>query len=132
MARKFASKTARRFTTEDLHDAGASEAFISMYLSTAGDRRHSIREELDSGYGGEVLERGGDPSNAGGGFFAKVWNGDLFDAFLHADGSNTPLMLEVFGPEKIRRQGVDEAGYGLDYATRMVNDKATRHGYDEL
>jgi len=132
MANQFAAKGDRRFGTEQLYDAGASEAFVSMYLSASGGRRHSVQEELDSGYGGDVLADGDDPTRVAGGFFSKLWDGDVFDAFLHADGNNTPLMLEVFSPKQIRDHAVDEGDYSIDYATRMVNDRAERHGYDPL
>jgi len=103
-----------------------------MYLSASGVRRHSVREELDSGFGGKKLANGDDPTNVAGGFFTKVWNGDVFEAFMHADGNNTPLMLEVFSPKQIRDHGVDKEDYGIDFATRKVNEKSSRHGYDPI
>lgn len=132
MAQDTASGGKRRFTTEELKDAGASEDFVSMYLSTAGDRRHSIREELNEGYGGDVLADGGDPTRASGGFFRKLWDGHTFDAFLHADGDNTRIMLDVLGAQKIMEQGVNVGGYGLAYAKRMVNQNAESVGMDGL
>lgn len=125
------SSNERKFGTDELKAAGASEAFVSVYLSAA-EGRHSVRQELDSGYGGTVLEEGRDPTEVAGGFFTKLWNGRLFDAFLHADGSNTPLLLEVFGPAKIRNAGAAIEKYDIDYCTTMVNERADRYGYEAL
>jgi hypothetical protein len=122
----------REFSTEELKEAGASDAFVSCYLSAASTDRHHIRQELDSGYAGDVLGRGGDPTDAAGGFFTKLWNGNVFKAFLHADGHNAPHMLSVLGPEKIMENGIDVEGYGYDYAKRMINEKSKKYGYDTV
>lgn len=121
----------RTYSTEELKDAGASDAFVSIYLSSANGRHH-IRQELDNGYPGTVMARGGDPSDGAGGFFSKLWNGDVFDAFLHADASNARMMLDVLGAEEIRDHGVDQGGYQIEWATTMVNEKAERHGREAV
>lgn len=115
------TNTNRRFTTENLREAGASEVFISLYLSSF-DGRHSVKEELNQGYGGDVLARDDDPSEVGGHFFKKLWDGDVFEALMRADGNNTKLMSEVFGGAGIFHAAIQN-GADPDYAERIIEER---------
>lgn len=107
----------RKFSTEELRAAGASDEFISLYLSAVDS---SAKDELNSGYGGEILADGDDPTSVAGGWFTKMWNGDLFWALCHADGRNTRALNDVFDRHDFVSDGVDNADEPLDYVQRMV------------
>lgn len=107
----------RKFTTKQLQDAGASDEFISLYLSALPS---GAKVELDEGYGGTVLERGDDPTSVAGGWFTKMWEGKLFWALCYADGRNTAALAELFDRDDFIRDGVDSENEPLDYVQRMV------------
>lgn len=86
--------TNRQWTEDELEIAGASREFIQVYM-TPWNGRHSVAQELDSGYGGSLLERGEDPSAVGGHFFDALWDGRMADACARADGSNKALLKAV-------------------------------------
>jgi len=110
----------RRFTTEELRAAGASDECISLYLSAIDN---GVKRELDSGYGGTVLDRDGtDPTEVAGGWFTKVWNGELFWALCHADHGNTRALAKLWDRDDFIRDGVDSEGEPLDYVETMVDE----------
>lgn len=110
----------RAFTTAELQEAGASDEFISLYLSAVDS---GVKDELNDGYGGTVLERGDDPTDVAGGWFTKMWNGQLFWALCHADSRNRAAMVEVFDEAQFVKDAVDNENEPLDYAQKMVSEK---------
>lgn len=115
--------TSRKFSTEELRAAGASDEFISVYLSANSS---SLKQELDSGYGGDVLAEGRDPTDVAGGWFTKMWNGELFWALCYADGKNTRVLSELFDRDDFIRDGVDSENEPLDYVTTMVDENLAK------
>lgn len=88
--------TEREWSADELADAGASRAFIIAYNYDYGGR-HSIRQELESGYGGTVLRERPEDFNPsiGGHFFEALWEGDTEAAWRRADGNNREIMREA-------------------------------------
>lgn len=84
--------TTLRWTAEDLRTLGASEEFILVYRHDYSGR-HSVREEIESGYGLSCLEDGRVPN--GGHFFEALWSGDVDSARMRADASNQRILDEV-------------------------------------
>lgn len=123
MERNTDSDTERRFTTTDLRAAGASDEFISLYLSALPS---GAKDELNSGYGGSVLADGGDPSEVAGGWFTKMWDGQLFWALCHADHRNRAALAELFDRSDFIRDGVDSENEPMEYVERMVDEKLAR------
>lgn len=113
----------RRFTTTELREAGASDQFISLYLSAV---ESGAKRELNDGYGGTVLAEGRDPTEVAGGWFTKMWNGELFWALCHADSSNTAALAEVFDRRDFIRDGVDSENEPVDYVEKMVDENLNR------
>jgi hypothetical protein len=114
------ANTDRKFSTTELKEAGASDEFISVYLSAVPS---TAKEELNTGFGGEVLEDGGNPCQIAGGWFTKLWTGKLFWALCHADNRNAAALAEVFDRRDFVEDGVDSEGEPLDYVERMVDDR---------
>lgn len=110
----------RAFTTEELREAGASDAFISLYLSAMDS---GAKIELNSGYGGTVLSEGDDPTEVAGGWFTKMWNGELFRALCHADTKNARALSELFDRKDFVENGVYAEGEPREYVERMVDDR---------
>lgn len=106
-----------------LSKAGASDVFMDLLTfseAEVGVNRHSIKEKIQSHAFFDRL--GGDPetfAHSGGGFFRKMWEGDLFMAYCHADLNNKPLMRACFGKERIIQAGI-ESGEPSDYVRRKV------------
>lgn len=102
-----------RFEKDNLRLAGASEALIQMcdteisYLKQSDGSpvdRHSVLtevkkytrkwEDLD-----EVSAH--NFTHLGGGFFSKIWDGELYEAYNCADPNNKAIMLEAFNINQI-------------------------------
>ena len=110
-----------------LKAAGASDELLELIAfppETAGVSRHSTREEVEKYVEWGELDLDRDPAEfrpIGGHFFSKMWNGDLFGAWLRADGSNKRLMAECFGAADIIQSGIN-SGQPASYAATMVED----------
>lgn len=86
-------------------EAGASEILLTLITTDpedAGVNRNSVRQEAKRYvfYG----DLDGDPEEFiynGGVFFAKMWDGDLYGAYRHADMNNAVLLDSVFGEGRI-------------------------------
>lgn len=91
-----------------LRVAGASEELIEMCeteidsLERADGKpvdRNSVLEEVKK-YIREWEDLDGDSAkgytHVGGGFFSKIWDGELYAAYNHADRNNRAIMLEAF------------------------------------
>ena len=99
-----------------LKQAGSSLALREVVAVEPDDlprgvTRNSARDEVRKRiYCGDIGPDK-DPSEftpLGGHFFNHLWEGNLYDAFVRADGNNLPLLLDVFGAATInadRREG---------------------------
>lgn len=117
MERQNDSNSKRRFTTRQLRDAGASEEFISLYLSAVDSR---AKTALNDGRLGRKLAEGKDITNISGSWFRNIWNGNLFWSLLRADSRNATALAEVFSREHFVEDGLAE-GEPRDYVERMVD-----------
>lgn len=92
-----------------LRSAGASAAFIAVVKTDpeeAGAERNSCRAEVLKWIrwnDGEVSEDSLEDPSFGGGFFEKVWNGEIGAAYGHADTNNQAILIEAFGVNRINR-----------------------------
>lgn len=115
------SETQRAFDVEPeaelthlLRAEGASDAFITLIKTNpeeAGVEVNKARNEVNKWIrwnDGEVEEEALKP-HYGGGFFKKMWDGEVYEAYNHADSSNKALLREAFGLSYINRQR--PAGY---------------------
>ena len=119
--------------TNEHHDflktAGASDELLKLIAfspETAGVPRHSTREEVEKYVEWGDLDLDRDPAEfrpIGGHFFEKMWNGDLFGAWLRADLNNKSLMAECFGEADIIQNGI-ESGQPASYVATMVEEAA--------
>jgi hypothetical protein len=110
--------------TEDEFDLlranGASDATIRMCRQSVEGLfrdddlpvdRHSVRQECikyvrgrNEDHDAPLTQETVDSfSQYGGGFFSKIWDGDLHGAYAHADPNNVALMEEVFNVGEINR-----------------------------
>lgn len=91
-----------------LRAVGASDAFITVIQTSAdeaGAKRNSCRAEVLKWLDwndGEVTEEAMKP-HYGGGFFKKVWDGEIGEAYGHADSNNQAILIEAFGANYINR-----------------------------
>lgn len=91
-----------------LRAVGASDAFITVIQTSpeeAGAERNSCRAEVLKWVrwnDGEVTEEAMKP-HYGGGFFKKVWDGEIGEAYGHADSNNQAILIEAFGVNYINR-----------------------------
>jgi len=115
------SETESRYDelTEDqiaeLLEQGASFPFVRLAMHDAEGERNSVRENAEA-----VLEYG---RTSFGSFGNYMWDGDLYNAMKHADGSNTNLMMEAFGLTVINahaRAEHDKDGYKVNDTGRVV------------
>lgn len=89
--------------SEEIHavldDAGASQmahAFVNVQVP----HRHSVVEELHKwADDGDIEEAVETAHRLGGGFFQKVWEGDVLEAFKHADGNNQRIIAEAYAKD---------------------------------
>lgn len=88
---------------DELHDAldaaGASQ-MMHAFMNVRVPHRHSVVEEVykwrDDGDIEDAIETA---QRLGGGFFQKVWNGDVLEAFKHADGNNQRVIAEAYAKD---------------------------------
>lgn len=120
---------------ETLREAGASEYLIRFIGTVERGTRHSVLMTLFRHHG----HSDADPDEAqapnvedcqeayrlGGGFMTKLWDGDLADAFLHADGNNRPMMKDTFDRQEIISIGIsNDALFGdAKYVRKLINEK---------
>lgn len=89
---------------------GASDAFITVIQTDpeeAGAKKNSCRNEINKWIrwnDGEIDEDALQRPGFGGGFFEKLWNGNLYEAYNHADANNQRILQEAFGLAYINRQ----------------------------
>jgi len=109
---------------ESLLDAGASSEFVTVMLAEPdtheGVERSSVRQ-LVRKYDDpeELADRGGD-------FAGNLWDGNMAEAFYHADIDNTKLLLDIFGPNYLWAEGVRE-GEPSDHFRRILHEKVERY-----
>lgn len=128
---------------EACREAGASETFIRMLDSYQKGVRHSVLMTLYRHHASAET----DPEDAnlpnvddvkeaqrlGGGFFGKLWDGELCAAFTHADHNNQKLMLDEFTVDEIVANGIDSeeefpsSVYSPEYIRGLVEERAERH-----
>jgi hypothetical protein len=101
-------------TTPDLTDeekrllkrAGASDALIEVCDADVDVERHSALQETKKylrEWESLTDENAEEFSPLGGHFYQALWDGDIYAAYSRADGTNRPIILEVFGVRKINR-----------------------------
>jgi len=108
-----------------LRKAGASEYLLRFVDTVDRDTRQSVlmtlfRHHAHSGASAEETvpphsENCKDAYRNGGGFFQKLWDGHLADAFCHADDNNRRLMAREFGEAEIVSVGLSNDGPFSDY-----------------
>lgn len=106
--------------------AGASDLFIDLLTFPKGAAdvpRHSIEQEVKKYVYWGLPKDPDDLVTRGGGFFQKMWDGELFEAWCHADINNKLMLLACFGEGEIIENGV-RAGKPLDFSRRMVTERA--------
>lgn len=135
----------------ELAEAGASEHFIDfVQMSHKGVRdsilmtlfRHhlhdsenqqrssgsSIRNNADSQ---ATADEASEPNQSslseayqlGGGFFTKLWDGELASAYMHADGNNQSMIEDVFTKDEVIRVGVEQEDMQRNYIEQIVNER---------
>jgi hypothetical protein len=112
---------------ERLLVAGASPEFATVMLAEPSDHpdvdRHSVKELVRKHDDPErVRERGGD-------FAGNLWDGNVAEAFFHADGNNVRLLLDTFGPAYLWAAGVS-IGAGPVHFRRVLYEKTERYRPD--
>lgn len=94
---------------------GASDAFLTVIQTNpedAGVETNKLRNEINKWVrwnDGEIDEDALQRPGFGGGFFEKVWHGEIGEAYGHADSNNKAILKEAFGVNYINRQR--PAGY---------------------
>ena len=98
-----------------LRAAGASDVAITLADTHVEGVRHSVLEELKKWSEGGVptVEAVETAQQLGGGFFGKVWDGDLADAFMHADSNNQQIIAEAYSKEAVKAYALDEYSKGI-------------------
>lgn len=89
-----------------LRTAGASEHLITLCDAEVEVERHSVLEETKKylrEWENLTSETAEDFNHVGGHFYSAMWSGDLYNAYRRADGTNRPLLLEVFGAHHINQ-----------------------------
>lgn len=98
-----------------LRTAGASEELIEMCdveiesLERDDGRpvdRHSVLMEVKKytrKWKDLDEDSASDYSHLGGSFFSKIWDGELYAAYNHADPNNRAIMAEAFDARQINR-----------------------------
>ena len=91
-----------------LREAGADEKLIELCdTQVNGIERNSSLQEVKK-YLREWENLNEDTADGfthlGGGFFTKMWNGNLWKAYGHADQNNKELMKEAFGLRRINNE----------------------------
>lgn len=93
--------------------AGASEVFLTLIDTDpeeAGGVHNSVRQEARRYlFYGDLDGDPGDFTHEGGIFFTRMWDGDLYEAYRHADIASGPLLESVFGVERINSARSDDA-----------------------
>lgn len=102
-----------RFEKDNLLLAGASEELIEMCETEVDglvrrdgkpvDRNSVLEEVKKYTRKWETLDENSAPgfSHMGGGFFSKIWDGELYAAYNHADQNNKAIMAEAFDARQI-------------------------------
>lgn len=101
-----------------LRAAGASDVAITLADTHVEGVRHSVLEELKkwADGGAPTVESVEEAARLGGGFFQKVWEGDIVDAFLHADSNNQRLFREAFTQAELEAQATE-------YETKLIRER---------
>lgn len=86
-----------------LDEAGASQLMHALVNVTV-PHRHSVVEELHKWYDGEFDVAVEKAQRLGGGFFTKVWNGDVLESFKVADGNNKRIIAEAYTKDFLHAQ----------------------------
>jgi len=59
----------------------------------------------------------------GGGFFTKLWEGKLADAYCQADGDNRPMMEDTFSKDEIVSVGLQNGWSDKEYLARLIEER---------
>jgi hypothetical protein len=83
-----------------LDELGASQ-MMHAFVNVQVPHRHSVVEELHKWHNDESTldEAVRTAKRLGGGFFQKVWEGDVLEAFKHADGNNQRIIAEAYAKD---------------------------------
>ena len=88
----------RRYSTDELRDAGASILFTDYY--NVADPRASARHEVDRR---DDLSAISENPSIGGSFFEYLWLGYKGKAWMHADSKNRRILNELGVNERVAR-----------------------------
>lgn len=108
--------------SEDIHnaldEAGASEMMHRLIDVRPDGIRHSVLEELMKWSDGDTptVEAVEKAERLGGGFFGKVFDGDVVDVFLHADGNNQHIIAKAYTKSEV----VENA---TEYEATLVDER---------
>lgn len=104
-----------------LREKGASKMMRRIVQERSVACRHSVLEEFAKWHSddGDIIEAVETAQRLGGGFFQKVWDGELFDALLHADGNNARIISEAFERDEV----IAASDQPADYTIKMVQER---------
>lgn len=108
--------------SEELHavleEVGASQMMHDL-VDVRVPHRHSVVEELHKWQNGESTmdEAVRTAMRLGGGFFQKVADGEVAEAFMHADSNNQRVIAEAYTRERVM---ADADG---DYYAGIVDER---------
>lgn len=99
--------------------AGGSTVAITLADTRVEGVRHSVLEELKKWADGGMptVESVEEAARLGGGFFQKVWEGDLSEAFMHADSSNQRIIAAAYS------KGVVQAHADSEYDEGIIEER---------
>lgn len=127
----------KRLTMDELdalRDAGFSPEFLTVVRrdpETVGEQRNSAREGarqlLRTDYGPD-LERFEDATERKGDYFQRLAQGELAEAFYHADIANTRLLLDTFGRDYLIERLIDGDSRDPESSARYVDERIDNYG----
>lgn len=102
-------------------DVTTSPEFL-MVIALDTRCRNSARERAQRVF----CDDGGSEPVSGGDYYEALRIGQIFDAFCHADGTNTKILCQLFEQQYIIECAVRD-GNPLDYAARLIGEKYARY-----
>jgi len=109
---------------ERLLDAGASPEFVTVMLADPSDHQDVDRFTVK-----QLVRKHDDPERVaerGGDFAGNLWDGDMAEAFYHADINNTKLLLDIFGPNYLWAAAVSDGEAPIHFR-RILHEKTERY-----
>lgn len=96
--------------------AGASPQLITVVTADTGNMENSARREtmkyLRGEYGPDLTEETAEEfSHQAGDYYGNLWDGDLYGAMRHSDGTNSHILSDVFGLARINASAPEKTPY---------------------